>query len=192
MRSDWFPLLTLYPVAGKGIIPCWWDGKENIITFWPFLVLLRSPAICIHRIKKSRLLYSVIRSGLVFCIAIKRLKQISILLWGLSACQIVFSLFYDFFYQYILGLNFIGTIFSRMGSQVSCSSSFSLLLTHFFPPKTQGEHTSTWQMTPFSKNNSEFGHHCLYTNCFSEASRWNANAGRQSRPSFRGMSIQSC
>lgn len=58
-------------------------------------------------------------------------------------------------------------------------------------PKTQGEHTSTWQMTPFSKNNSEFGHRCLYTNCFSEASRWNANAGRQSRPSFRGMSIQS-
>lgn len=112
MRSDWFPLLTLYPVAGKGIIPCWWDGKENIITFWPFLVLLRSPAICIHRIKKSRLLYSVIRSGLVFCIAIKRLKQISILLWGLSACQIVFSLFYDFFYQYILGLNFIGTIWT--------------------------------------------------------------------------------
>lgn len=45
-------------------------------------------------------------------------------------------------------------------------------LTPLLSPKTKaGQNTTGWQMVPFSRSNSEFGHHYPHRECFFEASR---------------------
>lgn len=89
-------MLPLYPIAGK----IFHHTLENMITYWPFLIPVKSAALGIFRIKKSRLLSSVIRDRLMFCTKIKRQAGPNALMRSISMQNCFQSTLWPFLWLY--------------------------------------------------------------------------------------------